>query len=559
MTGGAKRPCAMPPPLPSPEQWVAITLSAAKAAIGNRRTVVWSRARPTGGVQPPRAPATRHRKLPTSAVWSAMAALEPKSRGRDRFDHALRAARQVMPRSALPLSVRLRSFVEGAWSKPISPPTENAPVHQGLERALARELHRGRRVLTIAAVLLVGWAGLVPLSGAVVVAGRLVVQSSIKKIQHPQGGIVASINVRNGSKVYAGDELVRLDETAARSNLQVVSRQLDEARLRIARLRAERDNVATPRWPTEWVAQLDAAERDQLLASEDDLFAARAGTRRSQQELAASRITQLEKQIAGLEAQQKSNGKQMGITGGELKGVEELLRQKLVTLPRATALQREAAHLDGVEGQLASQIAETRAKVSEARLQALQAEQTFQSELLRDLREAEAKEGELMERRLAAEDQMNRTTIRAPTSGTVQELAVHTIGGVVGPAEVLMTVVPESDTLAVEARLSADKVDQVHNGQSARVRLSALNQRTTPELAGVVTLVSADIVRDPQSSTAYYDVRIDLPPEEVGRLGTLQLVPGMPAEIFLITQSRTMLSYLVKPMTDQLARMFRER
>ena len=122
-----------------------------------------------------------------------------------------------------------------------------------------------------------------------------------------------------------------------------------------------------------------------------------------------------------------------------------------------------------------------------------------------------------------------------------------------------MTIVPENDRLAIEARLSADKVDQVHNGQTAHVRLSALNQRTTPELAGVVTLVSADIVHDPQSSTGYYDVKIDLPPEEVGRLGNLQLVPGMPAEIFLVTKSRTMLSYLFKPMTDQLSRMFRER
>jgi len=559
MTGGAKRPCALPPPLPSREEWVAITLTAARAAIRNRRTAVWSSAPPMVGARPPRTPPSRHKKPRTSAGRSAAAALEPKSSGRDRLARGLRAARQAMPWPAVPFSLRLRSLVAAARSNPISPATADVPVHQGLERALARELHRGRRMLTIAAVLLVGWAGLVPLSGAVVVAGRLVVQSSVKKVQHPQGGIVASISVRNGSKISAGEELIRLDQTAARSNLQVVARQLDEVRLRIARLRAERDNVATPRWPTQWVAQLDAAERDQLLASEEDLFAARAGTRRGQQELAASRITQLEKQIAGLEAQQKSNGKQMGITGGELKGVEELLRQKLVTLPRATALQREAAHLDGVEGQLASQIAETRAKVSEARLQALQAEQTFQSDVLRDLREAEAKEGELMERRLAAEDQMNRTIIRAPTSGTVHELAVYTIGGVVAPAEVLMTIVPENDTLAIEARLSAEKVDQVHNGQSARVRLSAFNQRTTPELAGVVTLVSADIVRDPQSSTAYYDVRIDLPPEEVGRLGNLQLVPGMPAEIFLITQNRTMLSYLFKPLTDQLTRMFRER
>ena len=443
--------------------------------------------------------------------------------------------------------------------QPVSPLRADQPIRQDLERAFARELRRGSRMLAIGAVVVLGWAGFVPLSGAVVVAGRLVVQSSVKKVQHPLGGIVASILVHNGTKVAAGEEVARLDQTSARSNLQVVARQLDEVRMRIARLIAERDNLPTPQWPTKSTAQLDGTERGQLLASEQDFFVARASTRRGQQELAESRIMQLEKQIAGLEAQLKSNGKQMGIASGELKGVEDLLRQKLVTLPRATALQREAAHLDGVDGQLASQIAETRAKVSETRLQALQAEQTFRSDVMRDLREAEAKEGELMERHVAAEDQMNRTIIRAPTSGTVHELAVHTVGGIVAPAEVLMLVVPENDTLAIDARLSADKIDQVHAGQTAHVRLSAFNQRTTPELAGVVALVSADIVREAQSSATYYDVRIDLPPREVLRLGKLQLIPGMPAEIFLETENRTMLSYLFKPVTDQLSRMFRER
>jgi HlyD family secretion protein len=274
--------------------------------------------------------------------------------------------------------------------------------------------------------------------------------------------------------------------------------------------------------------------------------------------LAEARADQLEKQIIGLEAQLRSNGKQADITNGELKGVEELLRQKLVTLPRATALQREAAHLDGVEGQLNAQIAETRAKVSETRLQALQSEETFRSEVMRDLREAEAKEGELGERHLAARDQMARTVIRAPTAGTVHELALHTVGGVITPAEVLMLLVPDDDTLAIEARLGADKVDQVHVGQTAHVRMSAFNQRTTPELAGIVELVSADIVRDPQSGATYYSVRIALPADEVRRLGDLRLIPGMPAEVFLETESRTMLSYLFKPLTDQLLRMFRE-
>ena len=547
---------ATPPPLPTRERWLALTNTADPRGRD-------------GGAPPERCKDSRPRpsqvsSADTAEVWGSATHTSPHGRwrhltSRQELPAKFNLAIQRLPEIGPIFLRQLGGVIAALRPEPASALRADEPMRQDLERAFARELRRGGRMLAIAAIVVLGWAGFVPLSGAVVVAGRLVVQSSVKKVQHPQGGIVASILVRNGTKVAAGEELARLDQTSARSNLQVVARQLDEVRMRIARLTAERDNLPTPRWPTKSAAQLDNAERGQLLASEQDFFAARASTRRGQQELAESRITQLEKQIAGLEAQLKSNGKQMGIASGELRGVEDLLRQKLVTLPRATALQREAAHLDGIDGQLAAQIAETRAKVSETRLQALQAEQTFRSDVMRDLREAEAKEGELMERHLAAEDQMNRTIIRAPTSGTVHELAVHTVGGIVAPAEVLMLVVPENDTLAIDARLSADKVDQVHAGQTAHVRLSAFNQRTTPELAGVVALVSADIVREPQSNTSYYDVRIDLPPREVLRLGRLQLIPGMPAEVFLETESRTMLSYLFKPVTDQLSRMFRER
>ncbi|MBS0242842.1 MAG: HlyD family type I secretion periplasmic adaptor subunit, partial [Proteobacteria bacterium] len=269
-----------------------------------------------------------------------------------------------------------------------------------------------------------------PISGAVVVSGSLVVQSSVKKVQHPQGGIVSAILVRNGSKVAGGDEVARLDQVAARANLQVVARQLDEVRLRIARHRAERDNLASPRWPTTQTAEIDPAERREMLASESGLFATRAGAHRSQQELAEARQSQLEKQIGALEAQLKSNVRQSDITGSELGKVEELLRQQLVPLPRVAALQKEVAHLDGIKGQITAQIAETRAKESETRLQALQAEENFRAEVLRDLREAEVREGELIERELAARDQLVRTSIRAPSAGTIHELALHTIGGV---------------------------------------------------------------------------------------------------------------------------------
>jgi len=450
---------------------------------------------------------------------------------------------------------------EALRPQPVPAPRANAEAetfsHQ-FEHALSSELRRGGRVLAIAGVIAVGWAGLIPLSGAVIVAGQLVLHSNVKKVQHPTGGVVAEIFVRNGGKVNAGDQLARLDETTARTNLQVVARQLDEVRLRIARLSAERDGAAEPRWPTALAAEIAPPERDRLLNSERDVFAVRAIARRGEQNLAQSRIDQLDKQIAGLQAQQESNRRQMGITAGELKSVEGLLQEKLVTMQRATTLQRDAARMEGLDGQIASQIAETGNKVHEARLQALQTEQSFRSEIIRELNEAEAKEGELIERRIAAEDQLKRTVIRAPTHGTIHELAVHTTGGVVSPAEVLMLVVPDGDALEIDAHLSPDKIDQVRTGQNARIRLSAFNAGTTPELNGTVDAVSPDLVRDSQSG-GYYDVRIALKQEEISRLGDLQLTPGMPAEVFLQTKSRTMLSYLFKPITDQLSRMFKER
>jgi len=553
MSTSAHQPRSMPPPLPSRAEWIAIMHAVAAAAEGYEiawpqgPTLIAAPHSPAPAEEPPRraetGPSQQRRSLsiPVDALLVVTQEVSTKY---------LKAARHIVESS-------LNKFMVSRGTQAAH--QVGSSIGHSLEQALAQERRRSSRILAVAAVVIFGWAAWVPLSGAVVVSGNLVMQSSVKKVQHPQGGIVTAILVQNGSKVAAGDELVRLDQTSAHANLQVVARQLDEVRIRIARLKAERDNLQAPRWPTELAAEVDPAEQQELLASERGLFVARASARRGQQELAETRVDQLEKQIVALESQLSSNGKQADITGGELRGVEELLRQKLVTLPRATALQREAAHLDGVGGQLVAQIAETRAKVSETRLQALQSEETFRSEVMRDLREAEAKEGELVERHLAARDQMSRTVIRAPTAGTIHELALHTVGGVVTPAEVLMLLVPDGDTLAIEARLSADKVDQVHVGQTAHVRMSAFNQRTTPELAGIVELVSADIVRDTQSGATYYDVRIALPADEVRRLGSLRLIPGMPAELFLETESRTMLSYLFKPLTDQLSRMFRER
>ena len=264
--------------------------------------------------------------------------------------------------------------------------------------ALDKELRTGLRVLVIAGVLGGGWFFFMPLAGAVVVPGNLVVESNVKTIQHPTGGVVADIRVANGTRVKAGDLLVRLDATQARASLQVVSKQLDELRARIARLAAERDGRARIEFPGELAARSSDGTVQTLLASEDALFKARASARQSQRELQQGRIAQLTEEISGLETQVASRAKQLELIQGELVGVQDLYDKHLVPLARLTALQREAARIDGERGQLVSSIAETKSKIGEAELQIVRLDQDFRGEVVKDLGEAQGKEAELVER-----------------------------------------------------------------------------------------------------------------------------------------------------------------
>jgi len=444
--------------------------------------------------------------------------------------------------------------------------TDPAPADAGdaglatrIGRSFERELRSGVRVLVFGLGIAGAWATLVPLSGAVVVTGSLVVQSSTKKVQHPTGGIVAQIPARDGMHVNAGDLILRLDETQARAGLQVVSGQLDEIMVRIARLEAERDGLDEPRLPPALAARSGDQALDARFVSEKSLFRARATSRQNQKELLQSRVAQLEEQIEGLEAQMKSNASQRELIVGELEGVQSLFDKRLAPITRLNALQRESARLDGERGQLQSTIAETKSKIGEARLQMIRVDRDFRADVIKDLREAEGKAAELAERRVAAQDQVNRIDIRAPTAGIIHQLAVHTLGGVIKAGDVVMEIVPDADELLVEARLPPKDIDQVKVGQTTLVRFSAFDQRTTPQLSGIVSYVSADLGREEKSDTSYYTVRVTLPEEEHRRLSGLRLVSGMPAEIFVQTGSRTMASFLLKPITDQLRRAFNER
>jgi membrane fusion protein, type I secretion system len=429
-------------------------------------------------------------------------------------------------------------------------------------RGFERELRTGLRILIVATVLGGGWMTFVPLAGAVVVPGNLVVQSNVKAIQHPTGGVVAEIKADNGKRVAAGDLLMRLDPTQAQASLQTVSKQLDEFRAKIARLTAERDGLEQPEFPATLTARANEPSVRSVVMSETSLFKARQNARQSQKDLLQGRMSQLNDEITGLEAQSVSKTKQIELINGELTGVQDLYDKRLVPLTRLTTLQREAARIDGERGQLVSSIAETKSKIGEAQLQIVKVDQDFRTEVVKDLGEAQAKEGELVERGIAARDQLDRIEMRAPTAGVIHQLNVHTVGGVIRAGDTVMEIVPDSDNLEVEAHVQPKDIDHVRKGQEAFVRFSAFNQRTTPQVSGQVIFVSADITQDKtlpaSANAAFYTVRINLSEDERRRLGDVQLIPGMQAEVFMQTGKRTMLSYLFKPITDQLGRAFTE-
>lgn len=425
--------------------------------------------------------------------------------------------------------------------------------------SIRRHLMAGAAVIAVLAVGGGGWATTTEISGAVIAEGQLVVDSNVKKVQHPTGGIVGELRVREGDHVNAGEIVVRLDDTQTRANLQVLLKQLDELAARQARERAERDGAERTLFPDSLIARRDDPDVAQLLAGEQRLFETRRRARNGQRDQLKERIAQLGEEIHGLTDQIAAKGREIALIHLELKGVTELWQKNLVQLTRLTALERDAARLEGERGALIASAAQSRGKIAETELQILQIDQDLRTEVGKELADIRAKTSELAERKIAAEDQLKRVDIRAPQSGVVHQLNVHTVGGVVTPADPLMLVVPESDPLVVEARVSPQDIDQLHPDQPATLRFTTFNQRTTPELNGRVQWVSADTAQDQKTGASYYTIRIAVPDDELARLNGTKLVPGMPVESFVQTSSRTVMSYLARPLHDQAMRAFREK
>ena len=414
-------------------------------------------------------------------------------------------------------------------------------------------------IATLVAVLATAgvWAATAPLAGAVIAPAQVVVESNVRRIQHPSGGVVAAIRVNDGDHVRTGDVLVLLDETIPRANLAVVANQLNQLRVRQARLEAERDGREAIRIPAAVKDHADDPAIAEIIQGETTLFETRRAAIVGLKSQLRERIAQTGEEIRGLAAQIESKREQIRLIQEELKGVRQLYSANLVPYSRLTALEREAARLTGEEGQFIADTARARGRVTETELQIIQLDQDQRREVATDLREAENKIAELAERQTAAIDQLERVELRAPQDGIIHQKSIHTIGGVVAAGEQMMLVVPEKDGLVVEARIEPQMIDRLKVGQPVKLRFTAFDSATTPDIDGTLSRIAADLTKDQQSGVSYYTARVAIAEAEFAKLDGKILVPGMPVEAYIQTGSRTALAYLLKPIEDQLARTFR--
>jgi len=402
------------------------------------------------------------------------------------------------------------------------------------------------------------WSALVTISGAVVASGTVTVENNYKVIQHLDGGIVSKIIAKNGDQVAEGDVVMRLDDTQVRASHQVTLVRLFDVLVQQARLEAERDRKATYGLPAEIERRTSEPEIARIIATQKSLFGARRAAREGELSVLRQRAAQLGDEAASIEAQLASRLKEQAIAVRELTNLRPLFEKGFVSQGRIGPIEREAARLEGEVGRLRSELAKARGAISEIELKVLQIEKDFTQSVVDELRKVQAQVAELSEQRTALEDKLRRTVIRAPRSGRVHALAIHTEGGVVTPATAIMQIIPDGERLIIEAQIAPGEVDKVRKGLRAAIRFPASSLKTTPRLEGVVILVSAAQVTD-QSGRSFFTVQLELSVAELKKLPKGHgLIPGMPAEVFIETESRSILSYFVKPLTDALARTFRE-
>lgn len=396
----------------------------------------------------------------------------------------------------------------------------------------------------------------VPIGGAVLGAGTIGAESRVKRIAHPFGGVVAEIDVANGDAVRRGQLLMRLDDRVTGADATYSSLTVEQLLAQRSRLNAERMGGARIEFPPELtMANTDSARK--AMADEQRLFEMRRTEESQLRAQLSARIAQLNNQIAGIQGQIGSMRRQRALIEPERRGVKELWDKDLVTINRMNEIERSAEEMDGRIASLNSDIAQTRSQITETQERAIQLGQTRRVEAGSELARVMAALNEQRTRSVAAGDLQSRTEIRAPYSGTVNKLAFTAVGEVVRPAEVIMEIVPESENMVVEVAVKPADIDQVREGQNARIRFSAFNLPSTPEIRGKVTYLAADRSEDREARQSYYTVRVTIDEQQLKREG-LKLRSGMPADVHIETGNRSMLSYMTKPLRDQFARSFRD-
>ena len=403
-----------------------------------------------------------------------------------------------------------------------------------------------------------GWSVATTINGAVIAGATVIAESNTKRIQSKDGGIVRDILVQDGDRVVEGQSLVILDDTDTKSELDIIDAVLSEALARRARLESEHDGVDKIVFPEDLLSRRGEPKIASLMTGQEKLFNARMATVEGKVNQLTEQIEQVSEQVDGLTAQIDSNDGQIQLIKDELVGLLKLKEKGLVSFSRVGAMQREQARLEGNRGELIGQRAAAKSKVSEAKLQILQVREEAMTQSLGDLRDTESKVAELSERKVSSAAKLARTIIKAPLAGAVYQLAVHTLGGVITPAETMMLLVPEGDDLVLQAQVNPQNIEQVTVGQAARVRFPSFS-RFTPEIGAEVTSVAADVSRSDQNTPPFYLVRLKIAAGELEKLGDDKLKPGMPAEAHIQTYARSPLSYLIKPMLDQFAHTWRER
>jgi HlyD family secretion protein len=422
------------------------------------------------------------------------------------------------------------------------------------------------RSVTLAGNLLVGcfvlglgtWSSFAPLESAAMASGTVESETSRKTIQHLEGGIIRDILVADGDVVRAGQVLISLDGTRARAEVQSLQGQLWDATAREARLQAEQRGDERVSFPAALGAVVvESPSAAAVLAGQQAIFETRRQVFQSQVAVLREKRSQVENEIAGLKAQEGAATQRAEIVREEVDMVTVLVNKGLERRPRLLNLQREAADIDGRRGEITAQIARAEQVISESQATLLKLKSDRQNEIAQSQREAQNQIYQLRERLRAADDQLSRTEVKAPEDGVITELRVHTAGGVIGAGAPLMDLVPRQDRLIVTARIRPEDIDVVRPGLHADVHLVPYNQRRVPRLKGVVTHVSADRLVDKRTDQPYYAAKIRVEDPLVAESG-IQIIPGMPTQVFIKTGRGTVALYALRPLLDSFNNAFRE-